>query len=393
MQNRLKILIKEHWNYISSIRKQLHANPELKYNEYNTSKILKNALSNFNIFVRDGYCVTGLVAQINNNPSGKTIAIRADMDALSITEETNLEFSSKKEGVMHACGHDAHMAMVLGTAIVLNEIKDTIKGNIKFIFQPAEEEGYEGGAKQMVLDGALKNPDVDRILGMHVSPNLNHGEFAVCEKEAMASCDSIKIKITGKGGHIANPHKCINPVYVSAQFINNLLNLRTQTVDPFRTVIADISSIQTSTNFGNIIPNEVFMKGNVRAYDNEIREHFKKQITSVLNGLEEIYGIKYNFDYLYGYEPTINTPKVAEDFRESAKEIIGSQSVIEVKPSFAAEDFGEYLNHVPGAFGFLGVKKGEHIPLHNSRFFVEDESIMLGILIYCCAILDYLNEK
>lgn len=393
MHNKLEQIIEGYWKDILKLREEIHQNPELAYEEFQTSETIKGALEKYKIPYKGNICKTGIVALIEGGSKGKTVAIRCDMDALPMEEKTGVSFASKNKGVMHACGHDAHMAMVLGASYVLNHLKHELRGSIKFIFQPAEEHGIVGGAKFMIEEGVLENPKVDGIFGIHVWPEIGENKFGVTEGEMMASCDVWRLKLKGKGGHISAPHKAKNPIFVAAQLINGIAGMRTQNIDPFENVIIDIGSMHAGTVAGNIIPDEVTFAGNVRVYNNILRKRIKDDFTNLLEGLSKSFGISYDLDYNFGYAPIVNNPKATEFFKKSSAKIIGEDNILSPDPVMGSEDFGEYMQVVPGAFGWLGVKQESSIDLHNPRFIVDEETIKKGILIYCQTVMDFLNEN
>ena len=391
MIDRFEEILQGYMEEVLEARREIHENPELAYEEFETAKTIKKILDKYGIEYMDNLCKTGIAALIRGGNPGKTVAIRCDMDALPIQEKTGVEFASKKKDIMHACGHDSHVAMALGTALVINQFKDELKGNVKIIFQPAEEHGIVGGAKIMIEEGVLENPSVDCIFGMHVWPEMGGGKFGVADGEMMASCDIWKLRLIGEGGHISAPHKAKNPIFVAAQLINTIAGIRTQSIDPFENVVFDIGSMHAGTVVGNIIPEEVSFVGNTRVYNNELREKIKEEFVDVLEGFSKAYKIEYELDYQFGYAPVVNSSEPAKVFKAGASKILGAENMFIPQAVMGSEDFGEYLKYVPGAFGWLGVKQEEYIGLHNARFIVDEDTIKNGILIYCRTIWDYLN--
>lgn len=391
MKNKFHNVLDKYWDEIIHFRKELHKYPELSYEEYDTSKRIALMLNEHKIPYKN-ICKTGIVGLVEGCSNAKTVAIRCDMDALPMEEKTGVDFSSSHHGVMHACGHDAHMAIVMGASLVLNELKSELNGNIKLIFQPGEEEGIVGGAKLMIDEGVLENPHVNSILGMHVWPDIGEGRFGVSNGKMMASCDIWKVKIIGKSGHISMPHKSKNPIFVAAQFINAVSGIKTQNIDPFEDFVFDIGAMHAGTTYGNIIPEEVILIGNARVYNNDLRNKIKYELTDLLEGYTKSYKIKYELDYKFGYAPLVNDYTAAETFRNSARTILSNDNVLAPKPVMGSEDFSEYLQRIPGAFGWIGIKQSEYIPLHNSKFIVDNETIRRGIIIYCQAVWDMLNK-
>ena len=391
MKSKLSNILDKYWEEIADFRKELHKHPELSYSEYDTSDRIALMLNKHRISYKI-MCKTGIAALVEGCQGIKTVAIRCDMDALPIEENTGVDFSSSHRGIMHACGHDAHMAIVMGASLVLNELKTELNGNVKFIFQPGEEEGITGGAKLMIDGGVLEDPHVDSILGMHVWPEIGEGMFGVSDGKMMASCDVWEAKIIGKSGHISMPHKSKNPIFVAAQFINAISGIKTQNIDPLENVVFDIGAVHAGTTYGNIIPEQAVLIGNVRVYNHDLRDRIKDELTELLEGYTKSHKIQYMLNYRFGYAPLVNDYITAEAFRYSAKKIVGGSNVIIPKPVMGSEDFGEYLRKIPGAFGWIGIKQSENIPLHNSKFIVDDETIKRGILIYCQAVWDMLKK-
>ena len=391
MTEMLKQELELHWNEIVLIRKDLHRNAELGYQEFKTAKILKNSLEKHGISFSEPYA-TGILASLKcGEESGRVIALRADMDALPIEEGTGVDFRSLTPGVMHACGHDAHMTIVLGTAIVLKHLEKYLRGTIKFIFQPAEE--LSGGAKGMVDSGVLDNPKVDRVLGLHVSPDLlGKGQFGVCRKETNASSNSVRIKIYGKGGHISTPHLSINPIYAGMELIGRMQVLRTQMFSPFDDVILDVAAVHAGGTLSNISPEEFSLVASVRAYDIAKIRAVDASLRKILDGIALSYGVTYDMDFNYGFEPVVNDEIAATEYRASAANVIGSENVVITQPEMGAEDFYEYLNKVPGAYAFIGIDQKTPCALHSSMFIVDEETIERGILVMCQAVMDYLNH-
>lgn len=385
-------LIQTYWEEIIEARKFLHQHPEDRYVEFETQRCIINFLEKNGIKYETNIYETAIIAYINGEYSGKTIDFRADMDALPLKEDTECEFKSLNNGYMHACGHDAHMAIMLGTAVILNKMKNKINGNIKIIFQPAEEQGIEGGAKGLIKAGVLNN--VDSIFAAHVWPDLPVGQIAIGNNEMMASCDLIKIKIKGKSGHIGLPHQCINPVYVASQFLNTVAGIRMHYIDPFENLVWNFGIFKPDTFMGNAIPSEIFLSGSARTYNNELRTYIKQKCKNILEGFKLIYDIDYEYNYHWGYAPVINDYETSIFFRACAAEVLGEKNVIvPSKAVMTSEDFGEYLKEIKGSFAWLGAGEDEKVkyPLHNSKFLVPEKTIENGIKIFTNLALKYLG--
>jgi amidohydrolase len=387
-------LIAKYRGEISQARRYFHMHPEKCYEETMTQGYIIDFLRRLGIEYRDDIYKTAVVALVRGRKEGKTIAVRADMDALSMKDETDVDYRSQNDGMAHACGHDSHMAIMLYVAAALNEIKADLRGNAKIIFQPAEEEGVQGGAKGLVENGVLKNPDVDVILSTHVWPDMPLGKFGVASGRMMASCDLLRIKIFGKAGHISMPQKAKNAVVAASQFINTVSVLKTHYIDPFETVIWDLPSFQSVTTAGNVISQEVRLAGSVRAYSDEVRDYIEGKCGDILEGFKKIYEIDYEYKYLRGYSPLINDPEAAAFLKKSAQETIGRENVTTPVPSMGSEDFSGYLKHVKGAFSFLGTKvDGEdNYPLHHCKYITPDEAIEVGARIFIDATRRYLCD-
>lgn len=376
---------------IISIRRLLHKNPELGFEEFVTSSILSDFLKEAGLEVKTGLAKTGLTALLSGNGPGKTLAIRADIDALPITELNTFEYVSANEGRMHACGHDIHMAVVLGTANVLSNLRDRFPGNVKFIFQPAEE-GL-GGAKTMIDEGVLKNPDVDAVIAAHVEPGLNTGSISVRPGPVMATPSEFEIEITGKGGHAALPHKAINPVVIAADV-----------VDKLGTIVKSISgrAVLSVTclhagNAYNIIPDTAVIKGTVRTFDTRLSQDISKEMKRITAAKVNEAGAGYSFKYNIGFPPVVNDARMVDALIGSAGKILMSENIItNAEPSMLAEDFAYYAQLVPGVFFHLGCKDPMcEVPcnLHSSKFNADEACIPTGMEIMSRFALDYLGTS
>ena len=391
-------LIKKEAHIISKdlvkIRRFFHSNPELGFEEEKTSQYIVNLLKSMGIEVREGVAKTGIVGTLYGEKPGKTIALRADMDALPIKELNEIDYKSKIDGKMHGCGHDAHMTFVLGTAMVLSKFKKYIRGNIKFIFQPAEE--TTGGAKPMINEGALLNPSVDAIVGGHVWPGLNSGEIGIKEGPIMASSDSIEIKIIGKGGHAGKPNKTIDPIIIGSEIVTSLQKIVSRQIDPLESVVISICTFQSGEVF-NAIPGEAILKGAVRTLNNEIREQLPSKIEKIIKGITESYGASYEYNYIRKYPVTDNDPLITKKVKKSAIEILGEDKVINIKnPSMGAEDFSYYLMEIPGTFIWIGTYNKEKnivYDLHHPKFNIDEDIIEKAVSLYTKVILDFLENN
>jgi len=362
---------------IIEIRRKIHENPELSYKEFNTSALVESFLKNLGIQVIKGVGLpTAVVGIIDSGKPGNTVALRADMDALPVEEATDLPFKSKNKGIMHACGHDSHVAMLLGASILIK--KYLTKGRIKLLFQPAEEDGGLGGAKPMIDAGVMN--DVDYIFGLHISSAYPVGTFALRKGPIMATPDSFKIIIHGKGGHGSAPHETIDPVFISAQIILALQGIRSRIIDPRQPFVLSVTSIHSGTK-DNIIPDDAIMEGTIRSLDENTRgkaiEYTKKIVQSICSAFNANCEVKFMEDV---YPITVNDPNITEKVIRILEKIEGTKT-IETEPILGAEDFSRFLQKAPGTYFFLGTRneeKGYIYPNHSSKFMVDESVLKLG---------------
>ena len=361
-------------------RRYLHSNPELSFKEVNTSIYIQQQLTNAGITWKQ-IAGTGIIAEIHGGlGSLPVIALRSDMDALPITENTNVAYTSLNTGVMHACGHDAHMAMLLGTARILQSIREEFSGTIKLIFQPAEEK-LPGGAKAMVGDGVLLNPVPEVVFGQHVRPDLPVGKVGICKGLSMASMDEIIVKISGKGGHAAQPNKLIDPVNIAAQLIvamqqvvSRFANPLTPTVLSFGKLIADGAI--------NIIPDEVQMEGTFRTFDEQWRYKAHERMKLLAENLVSSMGGQCEFTINCGYPSLHNDEQLCDDWMQYATDYLGEENVINTGKWMASEDFAYYSLNRPSVFYYLGVGNERNnitAPLHSSNFNIDEDALEIGV--------------
>lgn len=381
-------------DYIISCRRKLHQMPELGLNLPKTSAFVANELKSMGIEIRENVGGSGIVGLIKGGKKGKTIALRADMDGLPIKEETGLEFASKN-GNMHACGHDAHTATLLGVAKVLSENKNEINGNIKLIFQPAEES--PGGAEPMLKDGAFENPKVDAVLGLHVGNLGNNdrpGTIIVCYGNMMACLDRFVIKLIGKGCHGAYPQLGVDPVVMTSYFLSAIQSIVSRETAAADSVVITVGKINGGQAY-NVVPENVEIEGTVRAVDQKIRENIAKRMEEIAKGISEAMRGTYEFNYKFGYPPVVNDKEFTERFVNSAKKIISEEDIIVMqKPSMGGEDFAYYLEKVPGTFFFLNNPKavdGKTYPHHNPKFNIDESYLVRGAALLIQGALDYLG--
>ena len=367
-------------NKIINTRRDFHKYPELSFQEKRTSKIVAEKLESFGVSVKRNIGKTGVVGTLNGKANGKTIAFRADMDALPIQETGNVPYKSVNKGVMHACGHDAHTAILLGAAEALSKIKNSFKGTIKFIFQPAEE-GY-GGAKFMIEDGALDN--VEEIYGLHVWNYQKSGTVGIKPGPVMAAADMFTIKINGIGGHGAAPQGTIDCVVVASHLIQAFQTIISRNTNPLDSTVVTIGQINGGNNF-NIIADEIILKGTARAYTEENRSLIKKRMNEIIKGVEATFKAKIIFEYKDGYPPVINHKEITKNVYRAAKSVV-MKNVVPPYLSMGGEDFSYFANKVPGCFFFLGSlpenKPLMSVPQHCSHFDIDEEVMLIGSSIF-----------
>ena len=363
-----------------AIRRHIHSNPELSYQEFNTSKFVQDKLTAIGIPF-EIKATTGVVGLIKGkNPDSRVIALRADMDALPIDEENDVTYKSKNQGVMHACGHDVHTTVLLGAAKILNEIKDDFEGTIKLIFQPGEERN-PGGASYMIKEGVLDNPRPQGIIALHVNPSLEAGKLSFRKGRVMASADEIYITIRSKGGHAAAPHLTADTILIASQMIVSLQQIISRNCNPLSPSVLSICSIQGG-HTTNVIPSEVKMMGTFRAMDEAWRFKAHELMTKQAVGLVEAMGAEIDFRVDVGYPTVDNDPAFTDAAWQQADVYMGKEKVEETEVRMGAEDFGYYTQVVPGCFYRLGVRneaKGIIHNVHTPKFNIDESAIETGI--------------
>ena len=370
---------------IIKTRRTIHERPELAYHEEATAKLVAEQLETLGMKVKRGVGGTGVVGILESPRTGKVVALRADMDALPLEEMADIDFKSKTKGVMHACGHDTHVAMLLGAAKLLAAHKDGLHGTIKFLFQPAEEHGGRGGAKPMIEEGVMNNPKVDYVFGLHITCDPQKSEsksrfFSLRPGPLMAAPDTFVIRIAGKGGHGAAPHETIDPVYVAAQVMTALQGVSGRTIDPVQPFVVTVGSIHAGTK-ENIIPDEAVLQGTIRTLDEKTRRGAKANVQKVTQGVAKAFGAKASVEFEKdAYPITVNDPKVTERTMKLLKKIPGTKTRI-TEPILGGEDFSRFLQEARGTFYFLGTRnpaKGCIYPNHSSRFKVDEDVLKYG---------------
>lgn len=377
---KIKSLSQSYSQEIVGLRRHLHANPELSYQEYNTVKFVAQTLRSFGIEPTEGIATTGLVAEVKGkNPGKKTIALRADMDALPITEANEVSYKSKNNGVMHACGHDVHTSSLLGTAKILNELKDQFEGTVRFLFQPGEEKN-PGGASYMIRDGALKNPTPASIIGQHVFPFLPAGKIGVREGMYMASSDEIYLKVIGKGGHGAAPELAIDPIVIASHIIIALQQVISRNASPKQPTVLTFGKI-TGGTAQNIIPDFVTIDGTFRAMNEVWRADGLKKIQKMAETIADSMGGKCEVNISHGYPYLENNPDVTRRIKKAAEEYVGKENVVDLDITLGSEDFAFYSHVVPASFYRLGTRneaKGITSYVHTPTFDIDEDALAIG---------------
>jgi carboxypeptidase Ss1 len=365
---------------IIKTRREIHQHPELAYHEEATAKLVADRLESLGIEVRRKVGGTGVLGILKGSKNGRVVALRADMDALPLDENTDVAFKSNVKGVMHACGHDTHVAILLGVAKLLSAHRDELQGTVKFLFQPAEEHGGRGGAKPMIEDGVMKDPKVDFVFGLHISGDHPSGVFGFRGGPIMAAPDTFKVRVIGKGGHGSAPHQTIDPVYVAAQIITSMQGVSGRMIDPIQPFVVTIGSVHSGTK-ENIIPDEAVLEGTIRTLDEATRKKAKAKVQKVAEGVAKAFGAMAVVDFVKdAYPVTVNDQKVTEQAMKITRKIPGTKTIV-MKPLLGGEDFSRFLLEAPGTFYFLGTinpAKGCVYPNHSSKFKVDEDVLKYG---------------
>ncbi len=374
-------------------RRYLHQHPELGMQEENTSRFVAERLREFGIETTTGVAKTGVVGLLHGKGPGKTVLLRADMDALPMDELNDVPYKSQTPGVMHACGHDAHTAMLLGVARLLSERREEFVGTVKFIFQPSEE-APPGGAKPMIAAGVMENPHVDAAFGVHIGQDLPVGTIGVCAGPMNAASDGFVATIKGVGGHAARPHGGVDPIVVAAQCIGALQTLVSREVNPLRQAVITVGSLHAGT-VSNVIPEEAIMKATVRTFDAGVRQHLAERIPALLKGIAAAMRAEADVQYRFGYPALVNDPEMTELVRGVARELVGPEKTIEREPGMGGEDMAYFLQEVPGCFFRIGSRNPERGLVyghHQQRFDIDDEGALpVGVAAIASVALRYLN--
>lgn len=385
----IKKVVESLYEEMKAVRRHLHKHPELSFQENNTKKYIYDQIKDLPLEIERDVGGNGLRARLHVNDDFKTVALRADFDALPITEENDVAYKSEVEGVMHACGHDAHTAILITTARILCAHKDALPVNVVFIFQHAEEQ-LPGGARSMVEAGVLEG--VDYIYGIHVSSKYPTGTLGYTYGYKHAAADAFHYKVIGRGGHGAEPHSAIDPVVASASLIQQLQTIASRTVDPLKSAVVTAGMFNTGSAF-NIIPSLSEVSGTVRTFEKEVQDQVMDRMEGIRKGIEESYGVKCELEYNKGYPAVLNTDEALDALLEATDDDTDFiTSVEEVELSMGGEDFAYYLEEVPGAFFNIGTMNKEletDYPHHHPRFDIDEAGMKAGVESYLRLITNF----
>lgn len=365
--------------YLSGWRRRFHSFPELSFQEHGTARAVAAELKRLGLRVRAGVGGTGVVGTLKGRVGGRCVALRADMDALPVQEENSRAYRSRIPGRMHACGHDAHCAMLLGAARILSANGAGLPGTVKFLFQPGEETP-PGGALGMIRDGALENPKADAVFGLHMDSVLATGKIGIRVGPMMAASDNFRITVRGRGGHAARPHNCLDPVLAASQIVTALQSIVSRRVDPATPAVVTVGRIAGGTKH-NIIPGTVELEGTARSIDPHTARMMPVWIRETAENTARAGGLSATVDYERGYPVLSNDPKMAAFAKETAMMLLGKRAVVEIaEPLMGGEDFAYYLKEAPGAFLRLGSRSGPSTsyPWHHPRFDIDERALPVG---------------
>lgn len=371
--------IREIGSWLVELRRDLHKHPELKFQETRTSATVAGLLREWGLEVTTGLAQTGVVGLLDTGKPGPVLAMRADMDALPIQELQDRPYASENPGIMHACGHDAHVTMLLGAARVLASTQALPRGAVKFVFQPGEEGG--GGGLEMVQAGVLENPKVDRAVALHVFPTLRVGEIGLTPGPALASVDDFVIKLRGRGSHAAHPHTAKDPILAGAALVQALQSIVSRNTDPLESLVVSVTRFQAGTAF-NVIPEEAEIWGTIRALKEPVRVGAQASLEEIAKGIAGAHGVHVEMEVRRGYPVLCNDPEVTAFVEEVASALLGKERVLRLPPSMGSEDFSYFLERCPGAFVVVGCSdpRGGPAPmLHTPQFDICEEVLPLGV--------------
>jgi len=373
-------------------RRKIHQNPEIGFQEVDTSNFIAEKLEDFNI-PYERVCKTGIVGLIKGGKPGETLAIRADIDALAMEEKNNVVYKSKNKQAMHACGHDGHTTILLGTAKVLSEMSENIEGNIKLLFQPAEE--GPGGAKPMIEAGVLNDPEVNYMLALHINPDIEKNMVGIKEGKMMAAPDIFEITIKGKGAHGAHPEQGVDPISIGAQIVLGLQHIKSREFNAHRPLVISCGSFQAGSVF-NVIPETARIKGTVRTFDDELRHKIKARIIEIVENITKAYKAEFSFNYDFRYPPLFNDNELTNLIKEVVKENLGEERLYQIEePSMGGEDYAFFAQKVKSTYMLLGTRneeKGIVNALHSPYFDIDEDILKQGVKLFVYGANEILNS-
>lgn len=385
----IKNYIADNNDALIEIRRKLHSEPELSWEEYKTTDYVASYLTDLGITCRKTE-PTGVVGELIGGKPGKTVALRADMDALSVEQLTeNLPYGSKERGKMHACGHDAHTAMLLIAAKALVTVKDELSGTVRFLFQPAEE--VATGAREMVRQGAMEG--VDNVFGIHIWSQSPTGQVSCTAGPSFASADIFTVRLTGRGGHGAMPHACIDASVMASSFVMNVQSIVSRTIDPKQPAVVTVGKMEVGTRF-NVIAENAVIEGTVRCFDPTVRDHIEKQLEVYARNTAELYGGTAELEYIRGTQAVINDAESAEHVQTVAAEAFGQDALYREDPTMGGEDFSFFLDEAPGCFALVGAgnaEKDTEWAHHHGRFNIDEDALATGAELYAQYAYTYLK--
>jgi amidohydrolase len=390
LTEKIKALVEKYYPLGVQIRRAIHQRPERGFEEVETAALAADALESRGVAVQRGVAKTGVVGLITGGKPGKTVLLRADMDALEVEEKVDVPYKSLRPGLMHACGHDGHTAGLIMAGLVLQELKDELAGNVKLMFQPGEE--TSGGAEPMIREGVLENPRVDAAFGCHLWGSAPAGSVLVKEGPVMASPDEFKLRITGKGGHAGLPHLVVDPIIIAAHLINGFQSLVSRWNNPLKPLVLSVCSIHGGRAY-NVIPDQVDMLGTIRTADHETRRLAHQWVEKITANIVRGWGADYHLELLKLFPPLVNDPAAAEAVRKAAAKIVGPEQVGIPELSMGGEDFAYITEKTPGAFFFVGIKKDKPVPHHNGYFAWDEEALKISAGTLCQTAVDYLSAR
>ena len=362
----------------ADLRRSIHQNPELSFEERETARLIARTLVGLGWACREGVGGTGVIGVLEGTGPGRTVALRADMDALPVEEETGLFFASRNPGVMHACGHDAHVACALGAAMLLAARRERFAGRVKVIFQPAEE--IDLGAKAVIRDRGLEDPEPDAVYGLHCNPEIPVGKVGFRSGPIMAAIDNFTLTVLGRGGHGAYPHQCRDAVVAACAMVMSLQTLVSRTVDPLKPAVFSVGSFHAG-QANNIIAPRAELEGTVRCVDPDVHAQLPTAVERICGNTGAAFGVEASLNYQRMLPPLVNTPEMAALVREAVEALLGSGGLVDIAPSMGGDDFAFYLEKMPGAYIHLGVKppgQQEGVGLHNGGFDIDEGCLPLG---------------